>query len=73
MIEITIEVNHELIEGLQEICDADNTEGANEDTTEVFSAIDGSVVKINWVQHEDEKWFDENGTIHFKGEAEDGD
>ena len=60
---VTIEINHQLIEGLQEICDADNTEGANEDTSEVFTADDGSTFRINWVQHDDEKWFDENGTI----------
>ena len=60
---VTIEINHQLIEGLQEICDADNTEGANEDTSEVFTADDGSTFRINWVQHDDEKWFDENGII----------
>ena len=66
---VTIEVNHQLIEGLQEICDADNTVGANEDTSEVFTADDGSTFRINWTQHDDEKWFDENGIIQH-GEPE---
>ena len=72
MIKITIEVTHDLIEELQQICDADNTVGANEDTTEVHWTDDGKTpVEINWVQHEDEKWFDENGTIVFNDEGED--
>ena len=66
---VTIEVNHQLIEGLQEICDADNTVGANEDTSEVFTADDGSTFRINWTQNDDEKWFDENGIIQH-GEPE---
>ena len=57
MLEITIEVDHNLIEELQNICDADNMAGANEDTSEVLWTDDGKKpVKINWVQHEDEKW-----------------
>jgi hypothetical protein len=57
MVEVTIEVNHQLIEELQEICDADNTVGANEDTSEVHWTDDGKTpVTINWVQHDDEKW-----------------
>ena len=56
MLEITIEVDHNLIEELQNICDADNMAGANEDTSEVLWTDDGKTpVKINWVQHEDEK------------------
>ena len=57
MLEITIEVDHNLIEELQNICDADNMAGANEDTSEVLWTDDCKTpVKINWVQHEDEKW-----------------
>jgi|13_taG_2_1085334.scaffolds.fasta_scaffold402621_2 hypothetical protein len=59
MITITIEVNHQLIEGLQEICDADNTVGDNKDTSDVHIADDESPVRINWVQHEDEKWINQ--------------
>jgi len=70
MTTITIEVNHDLIEELQQICDADNTVGANEDTVEIYWTDDGKTpVTINWVQHDDEKWFDENGIIQH-GEPE---